>query len=303
MPDHKILTRARVLSVEDADLLIGEEACIVVDADTGEPVLAYLPFEGDVGALRRAVLDVPMGTLLRSGGVRNASRTFGMAARNVVLRREACKAASLAVDAPVAHAGLLQAALDLDAMMERIAPDQRARDRMTTAEVLDDWRMVENVGWTSGNINMSAALPYHRDRANFATWTAMPVLRKKMGGGFLSVPEYDVVLACRDGWACFFNGNLLVHGVTPMAARGKDAYRYSVVYYALRGMKDCFTVAVEQSKAQARRTVREDGMLEPDAALKVSVPLNARRGNTSAKKGEGHRDPAARRDSVTKAPS
>ena len=45
-----------------------------------------------------------------------------------------------------------------------------------------------------------------------------------------------------------------------MSPKTKDAYRYSVVYYALRGMKDCFTYAVETAKGKERRTAREDKM-------------------------------------------
>ena len=55
-----------------------------------------------------------------------------------------------------------------------------------------------------------------------------------------------------------------------MTPSAKDAYRYSVVYYALRGMKDCFTFAVETSKARASRTNREDNMAK---ALKGEIPM------------------------------
>ena len=51
-----------------------------------------------------------------------------------------------------------------------------------------------------------------------------------------------------------------MHGVTPMKPRSKDGYRYSIVYYALRGMKDCFTFAVETAKGAENRTKREEHM-------------------------------------------
>jgi hypothetical protein len=42
----------------------------------------------------------------------------------------------------------------------------------------------------------------------------------------------------------------------------KDAYRFSVVYYALRGMKDCHTTALEERQyAQKKRTERENEMI------------------------------------------
>ena len=61
-----------------------------------------------------------------------------------------------------------------------------------------------------------------------------------------------------------------MHGVTPMTPSAKDSYRYSIVYYALRGMKDCFTFAVETAKARESRTNREDNMAK---ALKGEIPM------------------------------
>lgn len=86
-----------------------------------------------------------------------------------------------------------------------------------------------------------------------------------MRGGYLDIPEYNLVCACRDGYVSFFVGQQLVHGVTPMTPQAKDSYRYSVVYYALRGMKDCFTTAIEQKRAKATRSNREDNMAIDDS--------------------------------------
>ncbi len=49
-----------------------------------------------------------------------------------------------------------------------------------------------------------------------------------------------------------------------MAKTQEDGYRYSIVYYALRGMKDCFTYAVETKRAQHKRTEREEARAAQD---------------------------------------
>ena len=144
--------------------------------------------------------------------------------------------------------------------MKAIAPEIHEKDQAVVSAVHEDWRIVPGSLWTSGNVNLSSALPYHRDRANFETWSGMPVIRRGMRGGRLDVPESGVTLPCRDGWVVFFNGNKLVHGVTPMKPLDDNAYRYSVVHYALRGMKDCHSAALEQIEAAKRRTAREAGM-------------------------------------------
>lgn len=260
----------RVLSREQADELIGQETgelkpthdgeLLIIDKDTGEPVVGYAQLPYDLAAYRKAVRGVKISTTLRGSGTRNASRTFGMAARNVILRREGCRPASMHRDHPAECAVLLDCAKALGEQLREAAPEVYAADEKTVGEVHEDWRIVPGSLWTSGNINLSSALPYHRDRANFSTWSGMPVLRRGMRGGRLCIPEYDLVLPCRDGWVVYFNGNGLVHGVTPMKPKDRDAYRFSVVHYALRGMKDCHSAALEQIEAAKRRTHREEEM-------------------------------------------
>jgi hypothetical protein len=157
-------------------------------------------------------------------------------------------------------------------MMRKIAPEVYDNDKVETNAVADEWRISEDSLWTSGVINKTSTLPYHYDGNNFDMWSAMPVVRRGIRGGALSMPEYGVTVECRDGWVLFFPGYRYLHGVTPIAHVTKDAYRYSVVYYCLRGMKDCFTYAVEQAEARKKRTQREVGLasaVKGDTEFKV----------------------------------
>lgn len=260
----------RVLTKEQADAVVGEkvldqqpnvnEAGIYRDADTGEAILVYAPYPKPVTALRKAVTDTNYSTTLRSSGTRNVSRTFGFTTRSAVLQREACTPTSLAWESPEAQMTLNQTAEDLATFLLEELPEVYEQNYREIQNVLPEWRMTDDALWTSGVINQSSALPYHRDGANFDTWSAMPVVRRGMDGGHLHMPEYDITINCRDGWALYFNGYAYVHGVTPMAPRAKDGYRYSIVFYAKRGMKDCHTYAVEVGEARARRKDREAGM-------------------------------------------
>lgn len=234
------------------------DAALVRDADTGEPVMFYCPFPGDPAPLRQAVLSVKMGKTRRASGMENLSRTFGFSPKNVVMRRESCRPSSVALDQPQAHAVLTETSKVLQDLMLSILPDVYARDHDILGEVPDEWKMADDGLWTSGVINKASQLPYHQDQANFPTWSAMPTFRKSMTGGYLHIPEYDIVVACRDAWVTAFNGFELVHGVTPMTELSKGAYRYSAVYYAMKRMKDCHTYAVEVGEARRRRTEREE---------------------------------------------
>jgi hypothetical protein len=262
----------RVLNKEQADEVVGakvealepnvNEAGIYRDRETGEAILVYAPYPAAITPLRKAVLDTNYSTTLRASGTRNVSRTFGFTNRSAVLQREACTPTSLAWESPEAQITLNETAQVLGDYLREQLPEVFEHDMNELEQVLPEWRMTEDALWTSGVINQSSALPYHRDGSNFDTWSAMPVVRRGMDGGNLHMPEYGITINCRDGWALWFNGYAYVHGVTPMSPRAKDGYRYSIVFYAKRGMKDCHTYAVELGEARARRQGRETASAE-----------------------------------------
>lgn len=281
----------RVMTKKEADEVVGDsvqasepnvnEAGIYRDADTGEAILVYAPYPAKITELRKAVIGTKYSTTLRSSGTRNVSRTFGFTTRSAVLQREACTPTSLTYDDPEAQMILNNTAEVLGEYLREQLPEVYEHDYQTVGAVLPEWRMTEDALWTSGVINQSSALPYHRDGANFDTWSAMPVVRRGMDGGHLHMPEYDITINCRDGWALWFNGYALVHGVTPMSSRQKDGYRYSIVFYAKRGMKDCHTYAVEIGEARKRRKEREAGMVGDNMEqLKEKVKTGRSNGNT-----------------------
>jgi hypothetical protein len=251
-------------------------AGIYVDEETNEPFLVYMPMPEDmVPELRQAVRSVKYsssGVTRQQLGIENHSRTFGMAPRKPFQTREACRPTSLSYEQPNEHDVLVRTADRLSQIMRQIAPDVYEKDVQETAEVDKEWRISEDSLWTSGVINKTSTLPYHYDGNNFNMWSAMPVVRRGIRGGALSMPEYGVTVECRDGWVLFFPGYRYLHGVTPIVHTAKDAYRYSVVYYCLRGMKDCFTYAVEQAEARKKRTAREVGLasaVKGDTAFKI----------------------------------
>lgn len=285
LADLPIIKIKRVMSEDETSELVGtmvediepnvHEAGIYIDEDTEEIILAYFPMEEEVNLLRRSVLNIKYGSTKRQSlGIENLSRTFGMAPRKIYQRRESCRPTTLAVEQPNEHAVLVAFAEKFGKMFKEFAPDIYEHDvaALKEAGLENEWRMTDDALWTSGVVNKSSTLPYHRDGFNFATWSAMPVIRRDMRGGCLNFPAYGITCACRDGWVLFFAGYKYVHGVTPMTPLKEDGYRYSIVYYALRGMKDCFTYAVETAKGAQNRTKREEQMvkvLKGEADLQV----------------------------------
>ena len=271
------------MSAADATELVGETVTmreptaltpdvVIHDAETGEPILGYMRL-ADPGPIRRALMTVDCSSgVQRQRNYRSRSRTFGFSPRRPTVRRESCSLTALSIAQPEVASLLESYASELGAMLGEIDPDIIARDSETLAEVLPDWRMGTAKLWTSGVINDTASLPYHRDGFNFPTWSAMPVLRRGTRGGHLHLPEYDLTLPCHDGSVIFFQGQRYVHGVTPIVKVAPDGYRFSVVYYALRGMKNCREAAEEAAFARTRRTERESDMARRIAAGDLTIP-------------------------------
>lgn len=281
MSQHLVVYRDRRMTPEQATAIVGQPVgdllsnvhspTVVYDLDTHEPVLAYLQIPNR-SELRRAVMGIKYGQVPRASGMNSMSRTFGASPRRPVYGRDGCHQSLVMQEDPAAARTLATWATNLEGMLADFAPGIAERDKETMTAVEQDWKLGESSLWTSGVINRSSRLPYHRDSFNFPTWSAMPVLRRNMAGGFLSVPEYGLTLECRDGYAVFFPGHELIHGVTPMAPTAGDGYRYSVVYYALRGMKDCFTAAVETEYAKKIRTTREQDIVRREVLLAQPAP-------------------------------
>jgi hypothetical protein len=84
----------------------------------------------------------------------------------------------------------------------------------------------------------------------------MLVLREGMKGGWLVLPEYDARFFLRNNSIFMFDGQQILHGVTPMAKEREDGYRYSIVYYSLRGMWKCLTLTEELAQARGKERAK-----------------------------------------------
>jgi hypothetical protein len=293
-------TLSRVLSVEDATALVGakvgtypptaalNDGGLWTDADTGEPVLGIFPCP-EPTALRTAILNSQpafgMGTLRAASGNRNVSVTFGYRPRKPMMSQEGCVLTAFNRDYPDEASFLSHYSDVLAAQLGYAFPEIEVMGQEVIEQVLPDWRLSKSSLWTSGVINKESSLPYHRDGNNFDAWSVMPVIRRGVRGGHLHLPEYGIVVPCRDMYTVAFFGRRLVHGVTPMKKMTKDAYRISVVYYALKGLKDCHTFAEETALARQRRTEREDKMGEPGYTLAERVLTKETRPRDADKRG------------------
>jgi hypothetical protein len=97
----------------------------------------------------------------------------------------------------------------------------------------------------------------------------MLVLKKDVDGGYLIIPELDLALECPDGALVIFNGQNILHGVSPIEYTNNKAYRYSVVYYSLEQMWKCEPLDEEIARIRNVKMERENKRLDPEHIEKL----------------------------------
>ena len=192
----------------------------------------------------------------RSEGLKTQSRVFGYQPR-LTIRRDFCTETSMSLDHPEEAAVFRRWAGIADTTYRGVNPELHARARELTNQVLPCWRIGDTV-FTSGIVNKDNALFYHLDSGNFKDiWSAMYAISHDCAGGYLAVPELNIGFSFDRPALIMFDGQGLIHGVTPLEKRSKEAYRYSVVYYALQQMCKCGTLDEELARIRKVKTQRE----------------------------------------------
>ena len=233
------------------------------DADTGKLVFVAFPApheleKGCVQAFRR----ITRGTVVRTGGIRTSSNTFGYAAPAPVFRRNTPTASSWAIQDPEGHELLDKfAQWAWPQVLTRVDDHVATHLERTRNDVHPDWRIADT-GWTGGIANDTVPLYYHRDRNNFAgSWSVMLAARAGIRGGDLTIADYGITVPIRSGWAYAFPGVDLMHGVTPIRHALKDGFRYTFVWYPVRAFGGLPGADEARHDAAVRRTTSEADQL------------------------------------------
>lgn len=244
----------RTAMEQDYKTLLKEDTLI---CENGQPKILYVHLDQELteGA-RRACLGIKYSTGFRTRGLLSSSRTFGFRPRNS-LRQYFCSTSSLGSESPESHAVICEFGSHLAELYEKYFPEVYA---MHTAEVekkiRPDWQ-IKDSPFTSGIVNKNNPLKYHFDAGNVKNVLSnMIVFKRYIKGGFLSCPEYDIGFEVADNTAILFDGQNILHGVTPIRKASPNAYRYSIVYYTLQQMWSCLPIGEELQFARSKRLAR-----------------------------------------------
>lgn len=247
--------RNRSAKETDYETLIDEDAIINLN---GKKLIVYIASLNKklpkmVEALKRVKYD----TSTRTNGLVTTSKIFGFAPRNVI-RNHPCRAAKFAADQPEEHNIVAQAAYIAEEQYRKHHPEMAERHfQIADTKVRKEYRIGKTM-FTSGIINHNNPLRYHFDTGNFeGVASAMFAFKDGIEGGYLAVPELGVGFSCRDHSLTIFDGQALLHGVTPIKKLKSDATRFTVVFYSLKQLWNCETNVDEISKLRARRAEYE----------------------------------------------
>ena len=92
----------------------------------------------------------------------------------------------------------------------------------------------------------------------------MAVFKHDVEGGYLCLPEYRVAVECKNNSLFIFDGQSILHGVTPIRRLTTEGYRYSIVYYTLQQMANCLPPEEELNRIRKNKTERELKRLNPE---------------------------------------
>jgi len=256
--------------------------CHLVDSETGETLALHAQLSDPpeiIAPIRKwlrsykgwadaGVTKIESSSSSRLSGIKNANTTFGTAPAVPLRRKWGASPSRLNQEYPAAGYALEELGAACARYFKENLPKEweqhTALEGITN--IHDGWKFRDGeVPWTSGIINKTAALPYHKDAGNVpGSWSAMVVLRKNIDGGHLHIPEIDVWLACNDLSISIFRGRDHLHGVTPFQARNESAYRYSIVYYAKTQLQKALAPGEEIKQAERRATKSADDVVKGD---------------------------------------
>jgi hypothetical protein len=256
--------KSRFATEDDAEILIKEDTIILLD---GNPIALYKKIDWcDTEDLRIACKKIKYTTNTRlpkkgSKGITTRSAIFGYKPR-IPLRTDFCSSTSMAVRQPNEYSIVTNFAVNLTEIYKKYFPEvYNKHEQMVRERIRDEWKIKDSI-FTSGIINKNNPLQYHHDTGNFkGVLSNMIAFRDGVFGGRLVMPEYNIKFDIADNTVCIFDGQSIVHGVTPLKKISQEAYRYTIVYYTLEQMWKCEPIKDEISRIRKLKKTREEKRL------------------------------------------
>ena len=231
-----------------------KEPCIIKVGD--EVKIIYDELDIDCLEVLNAVRKIKYTVNIRSHGLKTISRIFGFKPRQPQ-RGDFCTASTLAREFPKENAIVAEFAEKIEKSYEKYHPEGFKFHKESIKEILPEYKIGKTV-FTSGIINKNNPLKYHYDTGNYnKVYSCMLVMKGGTEGGYLSIPDYDIGIELKNNSILMFDGQSIMHGVTPIRYTSPFGYRYSIVYYSLKRLWKCLTIDDELIRVRTKKMERE----------------------------------------------
>lgn len=255
------LYKKRTALEKDADNIINEDTIITTN---GQPVILYCKLKENLENLRWAVKNLKYTKGQRSRGVVSQSTIFGYKPK-VPMRQDYCSATSMAKNNAKEHFIITDFAKNLSNYYADNFKEVFEKHKNIVREKIKNEWVIPGTPFTSGIVNKDNPLKYHFDSGNFkGVLSNMVAFKKNMTGGRLVIPAYNIKLEIEDGSLSIFDGQSILHGVSPFIKQSNHSYRYTIVYYTLEQMWRCNTITEELIRIRQKKKEREHNRLNPE---------------------------------------
>ena len=241
---------------EDIDEII-EEDCLIYDTESEDPIIIYFKIDTPLNLeILKRLKKLKFQKTERTLGLKTESRIFGYAPR-IAIREDYCRRANLSIEDPEFNKILMEYGKNiLQSYYKKFCPLTYKKHLEAIEKVLEEWKFTDV--FTSGIINKNNPLKYHFDSGNFNdVYSNMIWFGEGIIGGNLLIPEYDLKFKYKNNYCIIFNGQKILHAVSPIKKLNENSYRYSIVYYGLQQMWKCLPLDEELARIRQKQANRE----------------------------------------------
>jgi|TARA_Y100000361_G_scaffold141582_1_gene146779 hypothetical protein len=251
----------RTARLSDVSRHIKEDAIVY---HNGKPILLYKVLSTPPKDVRWAVKNIKYSTGKRTHGLVNTSAVFGYSPRQEN-KHDYCTSSAMGYNTPKQHYIISNFAKQIQKYYKDYFQETYKQHKEKVKEKVKDQWVIKDTVFTSGIVNKNNQLKYHFDSGNFKNvYSNMLVFKSDVMGGHLVIPEIDISLEVADNSVTIFDGQDLLHGVSPIDYNNSKAYRYSIVYYSLERMWQCMTIEEEIDRIREKKMIREENRLKPE---------------------------------------
>lgn len=223
-------------------------------------------------ALKAAIKAAPVLSSFRAAGTSQASAVYGVLPRVEI--RASCRACRFTKTTFQDKKGF-QAFADANEWVaeqyEKFFPRHYKAAVKDTSTIHKDFRW-NDTPYLTINCNFNQQIPCHRDSGNLKTaLSTVLIISEGVTGGELDCPELGLSLAQLNGGLTLFRGDEIVHGVRPFKRASDTAFRCSMVFYTMGGMKTCGSLQEEVARANFLECSKAKARFSAKGKLEVLV--------------------------------